>query len=47
MPDRLETHWWGIIDRLAQVEAGEVASPETAEALIAMLPEITWPEPED
>ena len=28
---------------LAQVEAGEVSPPETAEALIALLPEIDWP----
>ena len=35
--------WTFVIDRLAQVEAGEVSPPETAEALIALLPDIDWP----
>ena len=28
---------------LAQVEAGEVAPPESPDALIALLPDIDWP----
>ena len=35
--------WSDVIDRLAQVEAGEADPPETAEALIALLPDIDWP----
>ena len=35
--------WTDVIDRLAQVEAGDVEPPETAEALIALLPDIDWP----
>ena len=35
--------WTFVIDRLAHVEAGDVEPPETAEALIALLPDIDWP----
>ena len=35
--------WTFVIDRLAQVEAGEAEPPETAEALITLLPGIDWP----
>ena len=35
--------WTFVIERLAQVQAGDVEPPETAEALIALLPDIEWP----
>ena len=35
--------WTFVIERLAQVEAGEVSPPESPDALIALLPDIDWP----
>ena len=35
--------WTFVIERLAQVEAGEVSLPESPDALIALLPDIDWP----
>ena len=35
--------WSDVIERLAQVEAGDVEPPESPDALIASLPDIDWP----
>ena len=35
--------WLVVFDLLAQVEAGTADPPETPDALVAMLPHITWP----
>lgn len=35
--------WLFVFNRLAQVEAGEVAPPASAQELIDMLPVIAWP----
>jgi hypothetical protein len=35
--------WLFVFEKLAQVEAGEIPAPESAEALIGWLPEIEWP----
>lgn len=35
--------WSFVYDWLAQVQAGEAAPPESAEALIAALPPMVWP----
>ena len=34
--------WTDVIERLAQVEAGEADPPESPDALIALLPDIDW-----
>ena len=36
--------WLFVFDALAKIEAGEAAPPKNAEALVALLPDITWPE---
>ena len=36
--------WLVVFDLLAQVEAGTADPPETPDALVAMLPHITWPD---
>jgi len=35
--------WTAVFAALAEIEAGEAAQPESAEALISELPSITWP----
>ena len=36
--------WLFVFDWLSEIDAGTQAPPESAEALVAELPEITWPE---
>jgi hypothetical protein len=35
--------WIFVFDTLAQIQAGNLAPPESPEALITQLPAITWP----